>query len=187
MELPDEDIRWLKFRARHVTKLMEDLREMLEEETKKQGSPIKLVPYTFSNEQVNLLNALDVREWVEKGLVDAVIVDPSHGGWDTLDPEFYKEMRSKGNIRIILYGARWGMDDLKAQFDGLDGPATAPDSALDRDGLDRDHPIAEKGELTIDEPTPPNTGTRPPGTQTAQVTVIQVGRMALTPGYGSGF
>ena len=187
LELPDEDSRWLKFRSLHVTKLMEDLREMLEEESKKQGSPIKLVPYTFSNEQVNLLNALNVREWVEKGLVDAVIVDPSHGGWDTLDPDFYKEMRSSGDIQIILYGARWGMDELKAQFDGLDGAATAPDSALDRDGLDRDHPIAGEGELTIDAPMPAYTGTPPPGTQTNQVTVIQAGLMVFTPGAGSGF
>ena len=187
LELPDDDGRWLKFRARHVTQLMEDLREMLDEESKKQKTPIKLIPYTFSNEQVNLRYALDVREWVEKGLVDVLIADPNIGGWDTLDPDFYKEMRSKGNVQIILYGARWGMDELKAQFDGLDGAATAPDSALDRDGLGRDHPIAGEGELSIDEPMPADTGTRPPGTQTAQVTVIQVGRMALTPGYGSGF
>ena len=128
-----------------------------------------------------------MREWVKKGLVDAVIVDPNHGGWDTLDPDFYKEMRSNGNVQILLYGAQWGIDELKAQFDGLVDPGSAPDTDLDRDGLDTDHPIAGEGELTIDEPMAANTGTHPPGTQTDQVAVIRAGLMVFTPGADSGF
>ena len=47
----DDDVRWLKFRARYITKLREDLRAMLPEESKKQGSPIKVAPFAFANEQ----------------------------------------------------------------------------------------------------------------------------------------
>ena len=51
---------------------------------------------------------------MKKDLVDCLLVALEHGGWGALDPDFYKDVRSKGNVQIILYGAPWGQDELKA-------------------------------------------------------------------------
>ncbi len=98
-QLPEDDQRWLRFRAQYITALLEELQPMLAEESAAQGSPIKLVADCYGNESINLRFGLDVKQWVARGLVDVLQISPDFAGGE-FDRNFYKQLRAQANGKV---------------------------------------------------------------------------------------
>ncbi|MCY3911906.1 MAG: family 10 glycosylhydrolase [Chloroflexi bacterium] len=92
--LPPDDPTWLKYRAQTLTQFMREVREAMDEEAEKQGrsSRIQVSAIVGATEQENLQIAIDLRAWVDEGLVDTLIPYSSELGMDSsleawTDPE----------------------------------------------------------------------------------------------------
>ena len=74
-ELADDDPRWLTYRARFLTEFMRDLRAELDRVAAEQGRAkrLELGAVVMSSLQESLYYGLDLRAWVDEGLVDMVI------------------------------------------------------------------------------------------------------------------
>ena len=186
-QLPDEDARWLKFRARYLTILLEDLRPMVDQESAKQGGNIQLVADAYGHEAINLRFGLDVRDWVEKGLPNVIQVHGNFAG-GAFDREFYKEIKALGKgVEIIISGLdvlefeQWKKEYLK-DFDGL-----AMDGPLSPRGFDETHPIKREGNLSLGTSSPPISRTPAPGQITGKSRVDRIQRLNIgKPFYAAG-
>lgn len=70
-------MRWKRFRASYVTKMMKSLRDIVDQENKKSGRNIQIAARICARD--NLWKGLDVETWIKLGLVDIVI--PSNYTW----------------------------------------------------------------------------------------------------------
>ena len=72
--LDEIDERWLHYRARVLTQFMTEVRRAMDEAAaEKGGKRIEISAIVFGDEQENLVNAMDLKTWVENGLVDTLI------------------------------------------------------------------------------------------------------------------
>ncbi|MFN0168055.1 MAG: family 10 glycosylhydrolase [Bryobacteraceae bacterium] len=78
--LKEKDPRWLKHRATSITEFMREVRQLLDEAGKKRGrvKPLELTAITMGTEEDNLLQAMDLEEWVKQGVVDTIMPYSSH-------------------------------------------------------------------------------------------------------------
>ena len=72
-ELPADDPRWLRYRARELTQFMRDVRQAMDETGAARGRRLGVTAVALSGEQENLQNAMDLRAWVEEGLIDTLV------------------------------------------------------------------------------------------------------------------
>ncbi len=184
--LVEHDERWLNFRARYLTKFVAEMRKMLDEESVAQGRKIKLVAEAFPNERVNLKFGLDVRDWVDKGLVDVIQVRTEARG--PFDRAFYKAVRAKGGGKLqVVIGCVpvrtvAEKDTYLNDFDGLatQGP-TSPHS------LDVAHPVRTSCLLKLERPMPPAKRKLAPGSVTGKATITDLQGLPISkPHYAAG-
>ncbi len=84
-QIDETDPRWLLYRARTMTRFMSQLRETLDDEAKKQGRrKIEISAVVLRNEEENLYNALDLKAWIEQGLVDTIVPYTSRPDLDSM-------------------------------------------------------------------------------------------------------
>ncbi len=76
LKLPEDDMRWLKFRARVMTCFMRDVRAMLDRAGEDRGRKLRISVRVDHRDY--LRQGLDIQEWVRKGLIDHLIVS-EHG------------------------------------------------------------------------------------------------------------
>ena len=87
--IDDMDERWLRHRAGYVTQFVKEVRQMLDEMEKKLGKSLgaaHIVQFGPAGKRIPegmmvdhpLRLALDVRFWIEEGIVDDVILHPCH-------------------------------------------------------------------------------------------------------------
>ena len=74
-DLNDRDPRWLSYRATVVTEFMKELHRDLESVAKKRnrGKPIELSAWVLGSLEENLYYGLDLKAWVDQGLVDTLV------------------------------------------------------------------------------------------------------------------
>ncbi len=72
-ELPADDERWLRFRARELTQFMRDVRKATDDASAVHGKTVGVSAVVLGSEQENLVNAMDLGAWVSEGLVDTLI------------------------------------------------------------------------------------------------------------------
>ena len=74
-ELPDDDPRWLRYRARTLTQFMHEVRRAMDDAAERMGRTERLgiTAITMKDEQENLINGMDVEAWVNEGVVDTLI------------------------------------------------------------------------------------------------------------------
>ena len=73
-QIDESDPRWLTYRARTLTQFHREVREAMDAAAKEQGRRrIEVSAIVMSTEEENLFNAMDLRAWVEEGLVDTLI------------------------------------------------------------------------------------------------------------------
>ncbi|MCC6590002.1 MAG: family 10 glycosylhydrolase [Bryobacterales bacterium] len=78
--LPENDSRWLKHRAMVLTEFMREVRQLLNEAAKRRArsKPLGLTAITMGTEQDNLLQAMDLEQWVKQGVVDTIVPYSTH-------------------------------------------------------------------------------------------------------------
>ena len=173
-QLPDDEPRWVKFRAGYLSELFVELRGMLAEESAVQGSEIKIVADAWGDEAFNIKWGRDVRDWVERGLVDVITVRAR----DEVDP-FWKEIYSmcRGKVEILINGK-----EVLGDFDDFslkDPPPPKPFEEI--------HPSKNEGCLVLEAPRPPMDRTPAPGEVTVQIRVGRIQGLNIgKPGYKSG-
>ena len=73
-QLDEMDRRWLSYRARTLTQFHREVREAMDDEAEKQGRKrIEVSAIVMRDEEENLANAMDLKAWVDEGLVDTII------------------------------------------------------------------------------------------------------------------
>ena len=97
-QLDEADPRWLSYRAQTLTQFHREIRQAMDDEAARQGRrKIEVSAITMSSEEENLLNAMDLKAWVDEGLVDTLIpyssrpnLDSSAESWtDVRDIEYF--------------------------------------------------------------------------------------------------
>ena len=111
-KLPDNDLRWLKHKASYMTQFMRKLRTELADVGKKTGKDIALIvqvdcqPAFTTNPSgradVNLVNALDLKIWIEEGLIDVLAVSRERI-YSNINLDYYLQMTQGSRCRL------WGV------------------------------------------------------------------------------
>jgi hypothetical protein len=111
-QLDERDARWLKYRARVLTQFMREVREAMDAVAETQGRTqrIEVSAIVTNSEQENLSYGLDLRAWVDEGLVDTLIPYSSHpnfnsndDAWiDLRDVEFFVSLTENTRCKLAL-------------------------------------------------------------------------------------
>ena len=111
-ELDELDPRWLRHRASFMTEFMREIRAALDEVAQKQGrtQPIGVSAVVTNSEDENLYYGLDLRAWVEQGLIDTLIpyssnpdFNSNEPSWtDVRDAAFFLELTKGTNTKLAL-------------------------------------------------------------------------------------
>ena len=74
-DLEERDPRWLSYRSNAATLFMRELRDTLEKAAAQHGrsEPYEISAWVFGSLEENLYYGLDVKTWVEEGLVDTIV------------------------------------------------------------------------------------------------------------------
>ena len=92
--IEENDPRWLTYRARTLTQFHREVREAMDDEARKQGRrKIEVSAIVMRDEQENLMNAMDLKAWIDEGLVDTIIPYTSEPGLDSMT-EAWADLRS---------------------------------------------------------------------------------------------
>jgi hypothetical protein len=77
--LDEYDERWLRFSASYVTQFLREIRQMLDEEAKRQGRSTRLgtAYHAVRSPEESLKVGLDVKVWIDERLVDYLVVHPA--------------------------------------------------------------------------------------------------------------
>ena len=93
-QLDDEDPRWLAHKAGALTQFHREVRQAMDEvaEERKLGRRIQVSAVTMRDERENMLYGMDLKAWIDEGLVDTIIpytsermLDSAAESWS--DPE----------------------------------------------------------------------------------------------------
>ena len=87
-ELDEADPRWLRYRAGVLTQFMREVREAMDDAGRRRGRPVGVSAIVMSTEQENLSVAMDLRAWIEEGLVDTIIPYSSGPNLDSMNPSW---------------------------------------------------------------------------------------------------
>ena len=92
-DLPEDDPRWLHFKAGVMTDFMRALRRELNEVGEQQGRTVQLSAYVLNDEALNMAHGLDAATWAREGLVDFIIPYPLHNVMDMDIPAYVRMTR----------------------------------------------------------------------------------------------
>ena len=98
-ELPEDDPRWLRFKAGVMTDFMRALRHELNQVGEQQGRTVQLSAYVLNNEALNMAQGLDAATWAQEGLVDFIIPYPLHNDMD-MDIAAYVRMTRGTHCKV---------------------------------------------------------------------------------------
>ncbi len=120
--LPETDERIMALRAELMTEFMREIRQMLDEEQARRGDGERLAisAFVYANEADNLRFGIDVRGWVQAGLLDEISPYMGAGGAKAkaYDMEFFREVCGERGIpwRPTIIGWRAPpLDDMMRQ------------------------------------------------------------------------
>ncbi|MDE0431871.1 MAG: hypothetical protein OXH98_19090 [Caldilineaceae bacterium] len=98
-DLPEDDPRWLRFKAGVMTDFMRALRRELDQVGEQQGRSVQLSAYVLNDEALNMAHGLDAATWAQEGLVDFIIPYPLHNVMD-MDIPAYVRMTSGTQCKL---------------------------------------------------------------------------------------
>ncbi len=108
--LDDDAPVWLKYRAGVLTQFMREVRELVDETAAAQGREIAVSAVVLNSEESNLYNAMDLKAWVEEGLVDTLIpytsepnISSTEVGWsDPASAEYFVSLTKGTKCKLAL-------------------------------------------------------------------------------------
>ena len=114
LSVADTDPRLLELRAEVLTGFMQELRAMLDEEGRRRGTRLHLSAMVLANEADNRRFGLDLRQWVEHGLIDLVMPYLRAGGGTAkeYDLAFFKAVCGPAKVPVKPTCIGWGTPDL---------------------------------------------------------------------------
>ena len=125
-ELPEDDPRWLSYKASWMTSFMRALRQEMDRIGQREGRHIQVSAYVVNTLQYNLQYGLDVAAWAEEGLVDFIIPNPWHGDMDVDVASFVEVTRGTGcQVYPDILPRRMSAQEYRQQ--ALDSYATGVD------------------------------------------------------------
>ena len=108
--LDEKDPRWLSYRARTLTQFHREVRDAMDAvaEEQKRTNRIEVSAIVMSSEEENLYNAMDLKSWVDEGLVDTLIpyssaptVDSAAHSWaDAGDVDYFVSLTSGTRCKL---------------------------------------------------------------------------------------
>jgi len=110
-ELDPKDSRWLAYRARTLTQFMREVRGAMDDEAEKQGRErIEVSAIVMGSEADNLYYGMDLRGWIDEGVVDTLIpytsapaLDSGAESWtDVRDAEYFVALTKGTSCRLAL-------------------------------------------------------------------------------------
>ena len=86
-QLPEDDDRWLTYRARTLTQFMREVVEALDAAAEEmgRGKRIEITAVVGANTEENMRDAIDVDAWIGENLVDTIVPYSSQPGDDSLN------------------------------------------------------------------------------------------------------
>ena len=87
-ELAAGDARWLAYRARTLTGFMREVRAAMDEVGEARGTRIDVGAVVAATEQENLQDGIDLRAWLDEGLIDTLIPYSSEPVYDSHHPSW---------------------------------------------------------------------------------------------------
>ena len=110
-KLDESDPRWLAYKARILTEFHREVRHAMDGDAERRGRrKIEVSAVVMSSEQENLHNAMDLRTWVDEGLVDTIIPYTSEPGLDSRldswtdprDAEFFVSLTKGASCKLAV-------------------------------------------------------------------------------------
>ena len=111
-QLPEDDERWLTYRAKTLTRFMREVVETLDAAAGEmgRGKRIEITAVVGANAKENLRDAIDVDAWITETLVDTIVPYSSQPGYDSLneswsdsaDVDYWLERTSGTQCKLAL-------------------------------------------------------------------------------------
>ena len=99
-DLPEDDPRWLRFKAGVMTDFMRALRRELDQVGEQLGRSVQLSAYVLNDEARNMAHGLDAATWAQEGLVDFIIPYPLY---DVMEMDIPAYVRMTRGTQCKLY------------------------------------------------------------------------------------
>lgn len=94
-ELDENDERWLSYRARTMTQFLRDLRAEM--------GDLQISAHVLNDEATNLFFGLDLKAWVEEGLVDNLIAYPWRNPTsDNIDIDYFAQLCQGSDVKWYI-------------------------------------------------------------------------------------
>ena len=92
-QIADDDPRWLSYRATFLTRFMREVREELDAVAEEQGRSerLRISAVAMATIEENLYNAMDLKAWIDEGLIDTMILYSSFPNLESLDEAWTDE------------------------------------------------------------------------------------------------
>ena len=130
-QLDDEDPRWLAHKAGALTQFHREVRQAMDEvaEERKLGRRIQVSAVTMRDERENMLYGMDLKAWIDEGLVDTIIpytsermLDSAAESWS--DPEsvrYFVELTRGTGCKLApnIMPRQMSADDYRSRIAGL--------------------------------------------------------------------
>ncbi len=108
--LDDADPVWLKYRARVLTQFMREVRRLVDDAAAEQGKDVALSAVVLDTEASNMYNGLDLKAWIDEGLVDTLIpytsepnLNSTVTGWaDPASAEYFVSLTKGTKCELAL-------------------------------------------------------------------------------------
>jgi hypothetical protein len=75
-KLPEDDERYLKFKAEYIAEFMRETRKLLNRAAGSSVKKLELSAHVYGDRTTNLKNGFDLEDWADKKLVDMIVVWP---------------------------------------------------------------------------------------------------------------
>jgi len=96
--LDEDNIKWLRYRAKFMTNFISDLRKHLD-------NNIKISAHVLNNKKENLFYGLDLNSWLKKDLVDELVAYPwqiDHKEGKEVDINYYNDLVKGSKCKLYL-------------------------------------------------------------------------------------
>ena len=86
-QIDENDPRWLTYRARTLTQFMREVRQAMDEAAEQRGRdrPLEISAVVMGSLEENLVNAIDLKAWIEAGVIDVIMPYSSFPGLESMD------------------------------------------------------------------------------------------------------
>ena len=102
-QIDEFDERWLQFRCGPLTELLRQLRQSLDRIGDAEGKRIEITAISLANEALNLYYGLDVRRWLDEGLVDVLAPMGDVHGFPEVDLAYYRQLLQGRTCRFYPF------------------------------------------------------------------------------------